>query len=44
MSFSSPVADLVSALGINFWVGDLSHLWPDTNVPLTDEEKGEKQA
>ena len=25
--------------GINFWVGDLSHFWPTTNVPITEEEK-----
>jgi len=25
-------------LGINLWVGDLSHLWPSTNVPITSEE------
>ena len=28
-------------MGINFWVGDLSHYWPDTNVPLKDEEKND---
>ena len=26
-------------LGINFPVGDLSHFWPDTNVPLSEAEK-----
>lgn len=26
-------------LGINFWVGDLSHFWPSTNVPMGDVEK-----
>jgi hypothetical protein len=34
----------MSSAGINFPVGDLSHFWPSTNVPLTDEEKAEKQA
>jgi uncharacterized protein len=26
-------------LGINFPVGDLSHFWPKTDVPLEDIEK-----
>lgn len=26
-------------LPINFWVGDLSHFWPSTNVPIADEKR-----
>ena len=26
-------------LPLNLWVGDLSHLWPSTNVPVTEGEK-----
>lgn len=26
-------------LGINFWVGDLSHFWPSANVPIADEKR-----
>lgn len=26
-------------LGVNLPVGDLSHFWPNSNVPITDVEK-----
>ena len=26
-------------LGINFWVGDLSHYWPSTDTPIAAEDK-----